>query len=274
VSEKLPLQHRLRAQRHGLIAPVAGFSSGLIAAIVSLMLISAEVSADSEPKRIVLIGATAEAAPALINQALEAGHEIIGIARRPEAVEIKHERLTVLKGDVYDLESIENALTGDEVVISYIDFPFIFGVEIVEEVDLFSKGTANIIQAMHNKGNRRLIIPSTRGVETVTVDKPPEAAPVTDKISWNRRRKYDDQRRMEAIVKSSDLDYIILRPTMLINAPPRGTVNVLVNRHMYIAINGKTPPRTRTLTRADLAAFILEQLDSDEYLGKTVGLYN
>ena len=220
-------RNTLRARALGFIASVFLCSGVLIVAIVSFTLISPEVFADSEPKRIVLIGATAEAAPALINQGLEAGHEIIGIARRPEAVKIKHERLIVLKGDVYDLESIENALTGDEVVISYIDSPFITGVEIVEEVDLFSKGTANIIQAMHNKGNRRLIIPSTRGVETVTLDKPPDDAPITDKISWERRRKYDDQRRMEAIVKSSDLDYIILRPTMLISAPPLGTVNVL-----------------------------------------------
>ena len=267
-------QNGLRAQTCGFIASAAAFYGVLMAAIVSLILISAEVSAASEPKRILLIGATAKAAPQLINQALEAGHEVIGLARRPEAVEIKHERFTVVKGDVYDLGSLEDALTGDEVVISYLDIPFTTGIEITEEVYLLSRGTKNIIQAMYNKGNRRFIAVSTRGVETVIVDKPSADAPITDHISWDRRRKYDDHRRMDELVKASGLDWIILRPTNLMEAPMRGTVNTVVNRHMYIAVNGKMPPRGRTLTNADFAAFILDQLDSDEYLGKIVGLYN
>ena len=258
----------------GFIASAVIFVGVLLATtVMSFSLISAEISAASEPKRIVLIGATAQAAPRLINQALEAGHEVIGLARRPEAVEINHERFTVVKGDVYDLDSIEDALTGDEVVISYLDIHFTTGIEITEEVYLLSKGTKNIIQAMYNKGNRRFIAVSTRGVETVIVDKPSADAHITEHISWERRRKYDDHRRADELVRASGLDWIILRPTNLIEAPMRGTVNTVVNRHMYIAVNGKMPPRGRTLTNADFAAFILDQLDSDEYIGKTVGLF-
>jgi hypothetical protein len=50
--------------------------------------------------------------------------------------------------------------------------------EIVNEIDLFSKGTANIVQAMKAKGNRRLIAVSTTGVEHVYVDKPAANAPL------------------------------------------------------------------------------------------------
>jgi len=273
VSKNLLSKYGLRPQPRGLVASVVVFSGGLIAAIVSLMLISAEVSADSEPKRIVLIGATAKSAPALISQALEAGHDIIGIARRPEAVKITHERFTVLKGDVYDLESIENALTGDEVVISYLGIFPNPNVEL-EEINLFSKGTANIIQAMHNKGNRRLIVASQVAAGYVVVDKPPNDAPTLDKVVWNWRRKYDDVRRMEVLVKSSDLDYIMIRPAQLIGRrPSRGTYKIVLNEADIQKILRDVTPR-RSLARTDLAAFILDQLDSDEYLGMTIGLYN
>lgn len=255
-----------RVPVRGLIALAVVFGGVLMAACVNLTGIGTVIAADPEPKRIFLIGATANAAPEFINQALAAGHEIIGLALRPEAVEIEHERFTVVKGDVYDLDSIENALTGDEIVVSYLDVSLPFRVEIVEQVDLFSRGTANIIQAMKNKGNRRLVVVSTIGVTHVVLDKPSDDAPIGDKISWEKRNKYDDQRRMEAIVKSSDLDHIMLRVPNLVEESSTGKYNVVVsqnNANLY-----------EKLTNGDLAAFILKHLDTDEYLGTTLDLFN
>ncbi len=249
------------------------FGGILMAAIQGVVLMSSEVAADSETRKIALIGATALAAPDLINQALDAGLEVVGIVRRPEAIDFKHERFTVVKGDVYDVDSIENALEGDEVVISYIDIKMTLGVEVAEEVDLFSRGTANIIEAMKNKGNRRLIIASAVGSENVALVEPPEDVSPSEKLAWHRRRKYDDVRRMEAIVEGSNLDYIILRLPHLVSGPLSGEYSTFVNSNMYnTAIRDENPPRT--LTQADLAYFILEQLSSDEYIGKTVGLIN
>ena len=139
--------------------------------------------------------------------------------------------------------------------------------EILEEIDLFSKGTANIIQAMKNKGNRRLIAVTTTGVERIFVDKPSDDAHIVDKLLWNRRRKFDDVRRMEVIIKGSELDYIIVRPARVIGDEPQGTYNIVVNKNTY-------DPYNRRLTRPDLATFILDQLESDDYIGTTVGVYN
>lgn len=266
-------QNGLRGRQHKFIASTGVFGGIWMAAIVSLTLMNTEAFADSEPKRIVLIGATALAAPDLINQALDAGHEVIGLARRPEAVEIKHERFTVVKGDVYDVGSLEKALTGDEVVISYIDIELFLGVEVAEEVDLFSRGTANIIQAMNNKGNRRLIVTSSIGVVHIVLDKPSDDAPITIRLHWNRRYKYDDLRRMEEIVKASDLDYIILRSPHQLIEPSRGPVKTVVDGNMFKIIV-REDSQSETITTSDLATFILQQLDSDEYVGKTVGVYN
>jgi nucleoside-diphosphate-sugar epimerase len=229
--------------------------------------------ADSHRNRLVLIGATANSAAELIEQALAAGHEVIGVTRRPETVEIDHERFAAVYGDVRDVESIEAILTGDEVVVSYIDVAYPFGAEIPAGIDLFSRGTTNIIAAMKKKGNRRLIVASNMAGEYIVLDKPGNDAPMIDRLAWARRHKYADARLMETIVEGSELDYIILRLPHLVSAKSRGRPTIVVNRNSFNeAVKNQTP--SRNLTLADLSAFIIEQMNSDEYIGKTVGLYN
>jgi hypothetical protein len=59
----------------------------------------------------------------------------------------------------------------------------------------------------------------------------------------------------------------------LSGAESQGKPKVVVNKNSFnIAVKNQTPPRTLSLT--DLSEFILEQMNSDEYLGTTVGLYN
>lgn len=222
-------------------------------------------------KRIVLIGATAKSAPAFFLAAFAKGYEVIGIARRPEAVEVKDKRLTVVKGDVYDEKSIEAALNGDEVVVSYLscckasDTPH---GETARDVDLLSRGIYNITQAMKAKGNKRLIAVSSTGVEHIYLDKPSEDAPTVDKMMWNGRYKFDDQRRMEAIIVASGLDYTIVRPSRVTGDVASGApLNIAVNKITYDPYNHK-------LSRPDLAAFILDQMDSRQYVGAVVGVYN
>lgn len=242
-----------------LLATFACFASAVTPAV-----------AQSAPKKVLLIGATANSAPTFFRQALNLGYEVSGIARRPEAVVVRDERLTIFKGDVYDQKSIENALTGNEVVVSYLAYSTPGGShgEILEEIDLFSRGINNVIRAMKNKGNRRLIAVSTTAVERVYVDKPADDAPMVDRLMWNGRRKNDDVRRMEVIIVASGLEYIIVRPARVTGDVSPGTpVNIVVNKNTYA-------PYKRTLSRPDLAAFILGQLESDEYTGSVIGVYN
>ena len=251
----------------GFRAKPAGILLAVVATFASAIL---PVQAQSEPKKVLLIGATANSAPTFFHQAFDLGYEVSGIARRPEFVVVKDERLTIFKGDVYDQKSIENALTGNEIVVSYLAYSTPGGShgEILEEVDLFSRGITNVIRAMKNKGNRRLIAVSTTAVERVYVDKPAEDAPMVDTLMWNGRRRNDDVRRMETIIVASDLEYIIVRPARVTgDASPGTPLNIVVNKNTYA-------PDTRKLSRPDLAAFILGQLESDEYVGSIVGVYN
>ena len=224
--------------------------------------------------KILVIGATSRTANELIPQALWRGHEVIAFARRPQRVRYAaQERLTIVKGDVYDKATIEAALsgTGDEIVITLIGPRTEPGTE-VPEMDLMSTGTTNIIAAMKAKGNHRLFAVSSTAVQTVAklgykADTPrPEGLNETNGLWYYfMRGPYNDMIKMEGIVRDSGLDFIIMRPGQMLVEPAYGNIKLAVDT---------ATPKQPLITYADFAAFILDQLESDQYLGTTVGVYS
>ncbi len=223
--------------------------------------------------KIVVIGATARTANDLIPQALWRGHKVVALARRPQRVRhARHPRLTISKGDVYDQESIEAVLTGKEVVISVYG-PRVDPTEEVPETDLMSQGTTNIINAMKKKGNTKLMVTGSMAAERVKEAGYIADTPKTDDITpesglwiYNLRGPYNDMLKMEEITKQTDLDYIILRPGQLLIEPPRGDLKV--------AVDDEPVPSQMVIMYSDFAAWILDQVESDEYVGKTVSIFS
>ena len=64
-----------------------------------------------------------------------------------------------------------------------------------------------------------------------------------------------EHRRVEELVRASTLTWTIARPSRLINGPPKGYVASL-----------ELQPRAFTTTRADLAAFIADELEDNKYV--------
>ncbi len=71
---------------------------------------------------------------------------------------------------------------------------------------------------------------------------------------------YKDKDRQEGAIRASSLDWIVVRPTMLTNDPPRGRVKVSAD---LAGINGGK------IARVDVAQFVVEQLTNDAWLRRT-----
>ena len=228
----------------------------------------ADIVAAAAPKKLTVIGATARSGRVIIAQALAAGYEVTGLARSPEKFGYEHKNLTLVKGDVRDVESLKAALSGDEVVICMVgkNTPTDPTQEI-GPVDLYTAMGANLLEAMAAKGNQRLIIASSTGVEHRVPREAtaPEGKSMSDAWRFNARFLYNDMADMETQVRNSSLEYIILRPGFMVEDPARND--------LQFSIDGGTP-KQRTITYEDFSAFILAQVDSDEYLGKAVGMYS
>jgi putative NADH-flavin reductase len=236
-------------------------AAGVIAALV------AACTLQPTPPAIVVIGATANSSKEIMLQALAAGYDVTGVARRPEDVEVKDPRLKIVKGDVYDPASLAAAMTGREVVVSMVG-PRIDPMnlqEIPDSFDLFTTGTRNIIAAMKQKGNRRLLVASSLGVEdTYPTVKPADPKDMRSNWLWKMRNVYQNMEDMEAIVRASGLDYVIFRPAFLVPEPRRDDLKFAVDRDS---------PKGTMLTFADFGAFVLAQVSKDQYLGHAVGIY-
>jgi len=88
----------------------------LVLACLALMLTTGAARAE-QPLDIVIYGATGEVGSHVVHEALDRGHRVTAVSRRPEQVEMQHDNLWVVKGDLLDKASVTEIVTGKDVVI-------------------------------------------------------------------------------------------------------------------------------------------------------------
>lgn len=69
-------------------------------------------------KNVAFIGASGFVGSAVLNELLNRGHKVTAIVRHPEKIKVKNDNLTVLQGDVADVESIAKACEGKDAILS------------------------------------------------------------------------------------------------------------------------------------------------------------
>jgi putative NADH-flavin reductase len=205
---------------------------------------------------ILIIGATRGIGRRLVEQALDKGHTVTTLVRRdPRRLDIQHERLKALKGDILDAASVEQALAGQDAVCSTIG---VTPLEAFKTVTVFSEGTKNMLEAMKKTGVRRLICITGIGAG----DSKGHGGFLYDKLLLPLpfKKIYDDKDRQEALIKASDVDWVIVRPGFLTNGPETGKYRALTD------LEGVTAGK---ISRADVAHFMLNELDYNKFLRQT-----
>lgn len=195
--------------------------------------------------KVVVFGATGGTGRQVVAQAIEAGHEVTVIARNPEAVEIRSERLEIFQGDVLDLASFSKRIVGQDAVLSAL------GVNHCKPTTVYSKGTGNIVKAMQEAGVRRLIGLSSAGLEIP--DDTPWMMRQTIKLIIQPMYKYayEDMAQMEEKLRRSGLDWTVVRPPRLTNGPKTGTYRTALNKHLS---------KAQGISRADLADYMIKSV--------------
>ena len=204
--------------------------------------------------KITIFGATGLTGKEVVTQALEAGHEITALIRTPSKMESAKPGVEIVNGDVFDIASVERAVTGRDAVICVLGDG--------RSGNVRSEGTKNIIQAMQKAGVRRLICQSSLGVGDSRGNL---------NFLWKHvmfglllRKAYADHVRQEEYVMQSDLDWTIVRPGAFTKGPRTGKY-----RHGFSAADKSV---TLKISPADTADFILKQLADRTYLHKAPGI--
>jgi len=161
-----------------------------------------------------VLGATGSTGKKVIERGLALGHEMVAIARRPEAI-TPAARLRVFRADVLDGASLNVPVGGANAVISCIGPANNFSPGIV-----MSEGISNIVAACQQAGIRRFVMQSgitlSEGTELSVANR--WAVRVLRRIF---SKACNDKAIAERIVQWSDLDWVIVRPAGLREAAPR-----------------------------------------------------
>jgi putative NADH-flavin reductase len=165
---------------------------------------------------IVVFGANGPTGQLVTKQAVASGHAVTAVTRHPETFPLRNARLQVMRGDVFDLSDVEQAVAGQDAVLSTLGVPYSF-----KPITLYSQGTAHIVQAMNHSGVRRLVCVSSSATDPQTRYHDTGGGFIFEKIlkpiiiNSIGRTMYADMQRMETLVRNSHLDWIIVRPSGL-----------------------------------------------------------
>lgn len=207
--------------------------------------------------RILIVGATGGTGRELVKQALERGHDVVALARNPSKVNVQHERLRVVKGDVMNPSTLDVAMKDVDAVVSALGHKRYLGPS-----NILSQGTRNLIDAMERNGVQRLVVESALGVGDsagrLGVYYTLFVIPFILPFYWY------DKGRQERIVRASNVEWIIVRPAQLTKGRKRGTYKhgPKVGNYLW----------SLSISRADVADFMLNQLGNTPYLRQTPGL--
>jgi len=204
--------------------------------------------------KVLVIGGTHGIGLETTKLALERGHEVVVLARRPERMTLAHPALLAFAGDIRDAPAVEAAVRGCAAVCVSI-----FVGPSFRRLTTASQGTRNTVHAMSSQGLRRLLVVTGIGAG----ESRGHGGFLYDHLmrSFLLKSVYDDKERQEELARASDLDWTIVRPGFLTNGRAR---------HRYRALTALDGFKAGWISRADVADFILRELETPAHLREAV----
>lgn len=204
--------------------------------------------------KVIVFGASGATGSLVVEQALARGHEVSVLLR--DRSDLKLNVAHVFEGDATNPDDVLRAMHGQEAAIDTIG-----GSTPYKETHLESSAAQNIIDAMRKTGARRLIAISMMGIGDSESQAP----------FWYRyllmptflRGSTKDKTEMESEVQASGIDFVLARPPLLTNDAATGNIRILDD-----------DSTGHKITRADLAVFLVDQLETDEHLNRAITVVN
>ncbi|EJB07100.1 putative NADH-flavin reductase [Rhizobium leguminosarum bv. trifolii WSM597] len=203
--------------------------------------------------KILVLGATGPTGRHIVSHALARGYDVTLLVRSPEkAADMKGAKIVV--GDARDEKVLRQAVKGRHAVISALGTP----ASPFREVTLLSTATRALVGAMKTEHVSRLVSITGMGAG----DSAGHGGFFFDNLIFPLllRKVYADKDRQEAIIQGSDLDWTIVRPSVLNNKPARTTIQTLTNSDQF---------HGGCISRENVATFVLDQVTTDHWLRKS-----
>jgi len=207
---------------------------------------------------ITVFGASGNVGKQVVHQGLRLGHTIKAFGRNIESLidrDLKSTKLQAVKGYIFDEEDVLKAIQGSDAVISVLGGAF-DGTDKTR-----SLGMKNIVAAMKTAEVKRIV--ALGGLGVLNAD---EDSYILDKPGYPEEYKPVGREHLLAFehLKASNLDWTFVCSPDIKNhtASGRYTTNA----------NYPPSPDNGYITAGDLAAFMLQEIASNHYKNKRVGI--
>ncbi len=204
--------------------------------------------------KLLLFGATGTAGQHIMEQALGRGHHVTAFTRDARKIKKYHPLLSIAEGDVLDYDSVCHAMNGPEAVLCAIGAG--------RKGHVRASGTFNILKAMEHRNIDRLICQTTLGCGESWKNLNFFWKRIM--FGWYLRDTFTDHQNQEKHIVGSNCNWTIIRPAAFTNGG--------LTRQFRSGFSTADTSLKLSISRADLAYFMLQQLDSRENLRKKVGI--
>jgi len=201
-------------------------------------------------KKLTLLVATGQTDSQFLQQAIEKGFTVRCLVRDPSKLKTQHARVEVIQGDVLDYKAVQKLVTGVDVVVS------LFGQVKGSPHNVQTEGTRHILLAMEAAGVNRIISLSGGGLPFPEKDRPKFPDRMIRRImEWFVPHVLKDAEGQAQLLRESRLKWSIARGPRLTNGPHTGQYRV-----GWVGVNSGM-----SLSRADLAEFILKEVEEERF---------
>jgi putative NADH-flavin reductase len=206
---------------------------------------------------ITIFGASGRTGQQLVSQALDRGHQVTAYMRRPEALTIPHPGLRVITGTLNEPDKLREAISGAEACLSALG-----GNSLRKRSTEFTTGMDRIVSLTEQEGVPRLVYLSSVGAgESRSYLPQPFRFLIADMML---RVPLADHTLNEQRIAGSKLQWTVVRPGGLGDGPITGKITHGCGKTVFKS--------NATISRADVASFMLDQLSETTYVNKAVWL--
>lgn len=199
--------------------------------------------------RVLILGASKGIGLETVHNAINSRHLVKAFARSAQSINLDHPELEKLRGDALNQDDMNAALKDIDVVVQTLGVGF---KELFAPVSLFSEATKLLLPAMKSNGVKRLISVTGFGAGDSS-----QSISAFQRLPFNAvfGHAYADKTLQEQLIKSSDLDWTIIRPGVL-------TGNLCSGK--YQAFDQPKDWRNGIIARSDVADFCIKQISNPE----------
>jgi putative NADH-flavin reductase len=241
----------------------------IFAVLITLLALSACVSQDRQEDSgppvegstvpgknitIAMLGATGMVGGFILQEALAQGYDIRALARTPQKLDTLKDRITIVPGDARDRSAIEAVLQGSDIVISALG-PVKADGEAAKMISTTASG--HIVQLMPGHNIKRYILVSGAAVVIPGDDRNLTGWLMQKMASITLHDTLKDKQAEYQLLADSSIQWTLVRCPLIADLPfrhkPRASLDT---------------PTSFNLRAGELARFMLEQINSEEFVRK------